>query len=457
MLQRIISSLNNLSYRHPKVIVFSAVIFALIGGYLYFFHLEVLTDRNQMINEELASNRFTKAYQEEFGDEELLVLVVTAKFDSTKNTLTKNQRQQMKIVAQQWANQLSAKPDLFPKITERIDWAKWQSVGLLYLPYDQIVQIGDAVRTQFSTLAELAETPTLEQTFVALNASFKHLAEDSSIIEKTQIPFLLDGLTNFIHSINQKINRETTSANSTFENFDIFSLYNAGNFDQDGYFFVSDKTLIAYANVLGNPNERNRYAEVMSFAQSALENALNEVDASSQIEAGLAGMPALEFEEIKTAQNDFSRSAAIALVFITLLFTLSFGSIVRSVLAAFSLCLAIGLTFAFTWLVVGHLNVLAMIFTVILVALGIDFAIHFLTHYERSLASGNSPEKAIRLTHKSIGGALIMGGTTTAAAFLSAYFTEFVGLSELGLIAGGGLLICFFLHHNRLSGVALLS
>jgi len=83
-----------------------------------------------------------------------------------------------------------------------------------------------------------------------------------------------------------------------------------------------------------------------------------------------------------------------------------------------------------------------MVFAVILIALGIDFAVHFVTHYERALISGAGPSKAISITYKRAGGALWMGGITTAAAFLSAFFTDFVGLSELGLISGLGLIVC---------------
>ncbi len=120
---------------------------------------------------------------------------------------------------------------------------------------------------------------------------------------------------------------------------------------------------------------------------------------------------------------------------------IAFGHLLRPALAAICLCYAIAMTFGLTWLVIGHLNLLAMVFTVILVALGIDFAVHFLTHYEAGLRNGLSPAQALRTTHRNIGGALWMGGLTTAVAFLSASLTEFVGLAELGFIAGTGLIL----------------
>jgi predicted RND superfamily exporter protein len=41
------------------------------------------------------------------------------------------------------------------------------------------------------------------------------------------------------------------------------------------------------------------------------------------------------------------------------------------------------------------------------------------------------------------GQGIFTGALTTAGAFLAMYFTNFQGIKEMGLICGGGLLVCF--------------
>ena len=85
------------------------------------------------------------------------------------------------------------------------------------------------------------------------------------------------------------------------------------------------------------------------------------------VHGGVAGIPALEYDEVVSSQSDFARGAGIALVLVSVLFVCSFGAIVRPALAALCLALSIGITFVFVWLVIGHLNLLALVFAIILV------------------------------------------------------------------------------------------
>ena len=41
-----------------------------------------------------------------------------------------------------------------------------------------------------------------------------------------------------------------------------------------------------------------------------------------------------------------------------------------------------------------------------------------------------------------VGPGVVTGGVTTAAAFFMAAMTDFIGVRELGLVAGGGILLC---------------
>src|SRR5690606_13313785 len=96
----------------------------------------------------------------------------------------------------------------------------------------------------------------------------------------------------------------------------------------------------------------------------------------------------------------------------------------------------------FATLAIGHLNILSVSFAAILVGLGVDFAIHYLARYlelrHRNLALG----PALRETASSVGTGIVTAAVTTALAFFCATLTRFLGVAELGVIAGGGILLC---------------
>ncbi len=62
--------------------------------------------------------------------------------------------------------------------------------------------------------------------------------------------------------------------------------------------------------------------------------------------------------------------------------------------------------------------------------------------YEEELARGAGIERALEASVGHTGAAVVTGGTTTAVAFFTMCFNEFVGLREFGIVAGSGVLLC---------------
>ena len=107
-----------------------------------------------------------------------------------------------------------------------------------------------------------------------------------------------------------------------------------------------------------------------------------------------------------------------------------------------ALLLALAWSFGYITLAVGHLNILSIAFAVILIGLGIDFGIHYVARYLQLRTRIHSSDEALAQTASSVGPGIVTGAVTTAIAFFMAGFTEFTGVAELGLIAGGGILLC---------------
>lgn len=419
---------------------------AAFGGYAQFFELEVVTDRRRLSNQSLEFNRRVERYREEFGDENILVTVVSAgPPEGAIDPPGRDERDAMKAVARDYAEKLRARPDLFVRVFERIEWEEMGPFALLYLPTAQVERLAKALTEADEMLARFAGDPSLQNLFATLREEFERLTkEPPGERARASLGGALTSLEEFFRWLRHELTaRDGESAGIEALEDRILGSIGSAEFDLDGYLFANEgRILTISAAVSDDPTKRNRYAEVIRVARDALEEALRENVGDTGVDAGLAGLPAVEYEETIVSQRDFIRGTSIALVLVSALFMWAFGGLLRPLLAAFCLCISIGITFGFAWIAIGHLNLIAMVFAIILVALGIDFAIHFTTHYETCLRHGHGSRHALEATYDRISGALWMGGLTTAAAFFSAWFTESTGLSELGVIAGGGLLIC---------------
>ena len=161
------------------------------------------------------------------------------------------------------------------------------------------------------------------------------------------------------------------------------------------------------------------------------------------VNAGLTGEPVLEEDEMAQSQKDTTVASVVSLILCALIFIYGYNETGRPVKA--TICLVVGLayTLAFATLTVGHLNILTITFVPILIGLAIDFGVHLVTRYEEELRLGKTEEQALTKAMVYTGQGIFTGALTTAGAFIAMCFTNFKGIQEMGIICGGGLLVCF--------------
>jgi hopanoid biosynthesis associated RND transporter like protein HpnN len=150
----------------------------------------------------------------------------------------------------------------------------------------------------------------------------------------------------------------------------------------------------------------------------------------------------LEYDEMQQSQKDSTLATILSLLVVALIFVYGYHETGRPLKA--TVCLLVGLTYTmgFTTLVVGHLNILTITFVPILIGLAIDFGVHLITRYEEELRRGQSEREALEKAMVNTGMGIFTGGFTTAGAFFAMAFTDFKGIQEMGIICGGGLLVC---------------
>ncbi|VVM07237.1 partial Siderophore exporter MmpL5, partial [Methylacidimicrobium cyclopophantes] len=161
-----------------------------------------------------------------------------------------------------------------------------------------------------------------------------------------------------------------------------------------------------------------------------------------EVSFGLTGEPVLEDDQLEQSSTDSLHAAELAFGLVALLFLLSYRELRRPGLALLVLLMALFWSVAFGLLVIGHLNIISQAFVAMVLGMGIDFSIQIMGRYEEELAHGRSIREALEATVAHTGVAVVTGGSTTAVAFFTMCFNDFVGLREFGIIAGSGILFC---------------
>jgi predicted RND superfamily exporter protein len=154
-----------------------------------------------------------------------------------------------------------------------------------------------------------------------------------------------------------------------------------------------------------------------------------------------AGGYAIAQEDEALTRRDLQSSLLISFLGVNILFFLVFRKLRFLFLMLLPLAMAVIWTFGLLQLIFGHLNILTGAFAAVLLGLGIDFAIHLLNLYVNASQS-QGQARALHLALTQSGGAILMGGLTTALAFFALSISSFRGFQELGIITGIGILAC---------------
>jgi hopanoid biosynthesis associated RND transporter like protein HpnN len=162
----------------------------------------------------------------------------------------------------------------------------------------------------------------------------------------------------------------------------------------------------------------------------------------ADVTIGLTGLPVMEDDEMRTSQQSMIWASGLSLVAVIVVIIAGFGGVRHAFMA--NAVLVVGMAWAFAWATasVGHLNILSVTFTVTMIGVGIDYGTYYIGRYLEMRRRGLSCEEALLDASACVGPGILTGAITTAVAFFCAALTSFVGVAELGMIAGGGILLC---------------
>lgn len=163
----------------------------------------------------------------------------------------------------------------------------------------------------------------------------------------------------------------------------------------------------------------------------------------------LAGFPALKaqftgayvirVEEDEVMQQDLARAAVLAMLVSFGIILLASRRVVALVIVAAPVLLGISCTFAFTWVLVGHLNPITGFLGAILIGLGIEYGVHLSMRYWEERATHAPREAMLEAVLGTFTGALT-SAATNSAAFAVLVFADFEAFRQFGKIAAFGVM-----------------
>jgi hopanoid biosynthesis associated RND transporter like protein HpnN len=178
-------------------------------------------------------------------------------------------------------------------------------------------------------------------------------------------------------------------------------------------------------------------------ASQAIRATAAEIAPKYQATVRLTGPVAMEDEELSTIKEGALLNGLVTVVIVLIILWLALRS-ERLIVAVFiNLFIGLALTAALGLMMVGALNLISVYFAVLFVGIGVDFGIQYSVRYRAERHELGDLRAAILVAGKHVGAPLTLAAGATAAGFLSFLPTDYRGVSELGLIAGFGMLIAF--------------
>ena len=159
----------------------------------------------------------------------------------------------------------------------------------------------------------------------------------------------------------------------------------------------------------------------------------------------LTGNPALNYDEMIGIAWDVGGASAFCFLIVTFVLVRALRSLKLVIAALITLFSGLIWTMAFAAATVGSLNLLTISFAVIYLGLGVDFGLHLGMAYADGMRHGRGNATALKRAAGRVGSALVFCTLTTSIGFWVFVSSDFRGLAELGLIAGGSMFIIFFL------------
>ncbi len=412
MLTSIVVSIVKACTRFASLTVSVALILAIAAGFYTARHFEINTDINTLISPNLdwrkRDNQFDKAF-----DRDSTILAVV---DSPTPELTSTASAAL-------AQKLSGDTKNFSSVQPLGSGEFFDKNGLLFLPVAEVGQVTGQFEQAAPLIEIMAGDPSIRGLTGALETGLAGVKRGEVKLDGTARPFSL---------IAETVENVLKTGSATFSWRELVS--DKPLTDADRRAFIEFKPVLDF-NAL----------EPGKDATDAIRQAASDLNFAGEYHARLrlTGPVPIANEEFATVADGAVTNGigTVAVVLFILWMALHSPKIIFAVFV--NLFIGLSVTTAVGLMMVGSLNLLSIAFAVLFVGLGVDFGIQFSVRYRSERFKGADLTDALAKAAERSAVPLSLAAMATAAGFLSFLPTDYKGVSELGEIAGVGMLVAF--------------
>ncbi|UCG29970.1 MAG: MMPL family transporter [candidate division WOR-3 bacterium] len=353
-------------------------------------------------------------------------IITEYKSASTFLIVVRGEEQQIKQFADAITPEIKGLTQFFSRVDYKLDKDFLSNHALMLAKTEDL-----------KTFADMFENLDLIPLLTSINDNFEeeYVGDEEALSTKekeNEAVRTLDGFHSWLKAMDTFITKpevaNSTLADSAVERF----LYG------DPYFISQDKRVLLM-NLKANFTAMDIDKDIASTdsVQAILDRRLPDFP---DVKAGIAGMIPLQKDEMEHTTKDMQFSSILAIVLVMALFMLTFRIWSTPILAGLNLMLSIVIAAGVLGLILGRLNLMTSMFAVILIGLGIDYAIHIISVYGERRAIDKDAVSAMQETLVRSGSGIVTGALTTAAAFFALAISVTQGIKEMGIVLGVGII-----------------
>jgi uncharacterized protein len=398
--------------RYPWEVIAAAIVLAVLCSWYAVAHFSMTTDINQLISSNSPGRQRELAFEKAFPQFETIIAVVDAPAPEL-----------VEEAARALAMRLSQQTDLYRSVEEPQGGAFFAQNGLLFETTEQLGAQMNMLSQAQRLVQVLAADPSLRGVLRALQYTLLGVQSGKLQLDDMKRPLTLSADT---------LDQVNANKPATFSWQVLVQGHEAK--PSDLLRFLRIQAVLDYSEL-----------EPGLKASSAIRKAAADLDLASKYQARvrLTGPVPMNDDQFATIKENAALNATvtIAVVLFILWMALRWWRIIFAVFV--SLVVGLAVTAALGMVLVGALNLISVYFAVLFVGLGVDFGLQFSVRYRAERHEVDGLHEALLHAGRRAGAPLTLAALATAAGFLAFLPTAYKGLSELGLIAGFGMLIAF--------------
>lgn len=421
LLARLLSKLAAAICRQPRWFLYPQIALFIACVVYTVCYLQFSTSRDDLVDRTSVNHQNFLRLKQEFPQQSDLVVVIESE------NVEKNRQ-----FAERLGAKLEAETNLFTDVFFKGDLPMMGAKALLFVPEANLVSLQETLQNDLLFIKKFTQTTNLVSFFEQINTAIRTASRETNAQTDSLIQSL-PALRRIVTQADKSLSRLGTPPSPG-----VAALFDAGDeaVRKTYITFANGKIFLVTAHAPSNPLN----GPAVNRLRQLIKETQNEVPG---LNVGLTGEPVLELDEMEQSQRDTTKASIVALILCALIFIYGYSETGRPVKATLCLVIGLGYTMAFATATIGHLNILTITFVPILIGLAIDFGVHLVTRYEEELRHGQTEEAALTKAMVFTGQGIFVGALTTAGAFLVMGLTHFKGIREMGIICGGGLLVCF--------------